>query len=59
MAKKKRKSKKRRKKRRKKRSLVAFAMGITRKGGPMKHRLEPKGGAKNEHREILSEEDEK
>ena len=55
MAKKKRKSKKRRKKR----SLVAFARGITRKGGPMKHRLEPKGGAKNEHREILSEEDEK
>lgn len=31
------------------------AMG--RKAGPMDHRLEPRGGAKNEHAELLEQDD--
>ena len=40
----------------KRRSGTAIA-ALHRKGGPMKHRLEPKKGAKNEQAEILEEEE--
>ena len=35
----------------------ALAANSRKSGGPMKHRLEPKGGAKNDQPDLLSEAD--
>ena len=37
------------------RNEVAYAMILTRRGGPMKHRCEPRGGTKNMHQEHMSQ----
>lgn len=37
------------------RSLVALGMILTRKGGFMRDRREPRRGARNEHRELLEQ----
>ncbi len=46
----------RKRKPKKARDLNALAMVLGCKGGPMKHRCAPRGGAKNVQREILADE---
>ena len=48
-------SKLRKRKQKKPRSLVTLGMILTRKGGFMKDRREPRKGARNEHQELLRE----
>ena len=48
-------SKLKKRKQKKARSLVTLGMILTRKGGFMKDRREPRKGARNEQREFLSE----
>ena len=45
----------RKRKPKKARDLNAMAMVLNCKGGPMKHRCAPRGGAKNRQREILAD----
>jgi hypothetical protein len=42
-------------KRKKARELITMAMILTRKGGPMKDKREPKKGSKNKVKEILKD----
>jgi len=37
------------------RNLIAYAMILSKRGGFMKHRCEPKGGCRNDQREYMSQ----
>jgi hypothetical protein len=47
------KKRNKKRKRKKARNLVILGMILTRHGGPMKDRREPRGGDRNEQRELL------
>lgn len=47
--------KKSKRKQKQPRDLITLGMLLTRKGGPMKDRRAPRGGAKNDHRELMKE----
>jgi len=50
-------SKIRKRKPKKPRDLIALGMILTRHGGPMKDRREPRGGARNHQREFRADAD--
>lgn len=45
----------RKRKAKKPRNEVAYAMILTRRGGAMKHRCEPRGGSRNVQKEYMSQ----